>query len=72
MRMRLLMMSLLERVLNALNAKQAEKSTVARDERRTALLGDEKTVHEQTLRTRAFADEIAARMESPVEKRRFW
>lgn len=73
MRLRLLTMSLLGRVFGALNARQSARGTVERDDRREQLLGDDAAVHEQSLRTRAFADDVASLMvDAPESRRRFW
>lgn len=61
MRIRLLTMSIVDRVLYALNLKVAETTTIEADVRRTALLGDEHSISEQTLRSRRFAEEVAVR-----------
>lgn len=62
MRLRLLTMSLVDKVMYALNMKANNKVTQEADVKRTALLGDDASIHEQTLRTRAFAEEVAAKV----------
>lgn len=74
MRLHLLSMSLLGRVFGAFNARQSARSTAAGDARRAQLLGNDDVIHDQALRTQAFANEVAAHTnEAPNEsRRRFW
>lgn len=62
MRVRLLTMSLVDRVLYALNLKTTANVTQESDARRVAMIGDDVAISEQTARSRAFADEIASRL----------
>ncbi len=62
MRMRLLMASVVDKVLYALNMKTQERVTNEADARRIAMIGDESSINEQTLAARAFAEEVATRL----------
>ena len=62
MRLRLLTMSLVDRVLYALNLKTAKHGVEERDARRVAILGSDAVIHEQTECSRAFAEEVSARI----------
>lgn len=62
MRVRLLTLSLVDRVLYALNLKTVAAVTEEADARRVAMIGDDSSIAEQTKRSRAFADEIASRL----------
>lgn len=62
MRIRLLTLSVVDRVLYALNLKTTASVTAENDARRVAMIGDENSISEQTKRSRAFADEVASRL----------
>lgn len=62
MRIRLLMASLVDKALYALNMKQAHDVTAEEDAKRTALLGDESSIQEQTHRARVFSEDVASRL----------
>ena len=60
MRLQLLTMSLVDRVLYALNLKTAKHGIEERDMHRVALLGNDAAIAEQTRHSRAFAEEVSA------------
>jgi hypothetical protein len=62
MRIRLLTLGIVDRVLYALNLKTAGNTVVESDARRVAIIGDDAAISAQTQRSRAFAEEVASKL----------